>query len=283
MEPLSAACCLACLQLGEPNEPRMPPSWNRPEVSLAPSGRSDDLALAARFGLAVAARRDPTQWQLVRSTRTLALCSPDAMGGMHLELDVNSGPLARRLRSSRRDEPLPRAIGLPRRQAPPRVVDATAGLCRDAMVLAQLGCQVVAIESVPALAALAQAAISGSGFEDRLQIVAADSVAWLARLAPGDAPDVVYLDPMFAEGNRAQVKKDMQVCRALAGPPGDPGALFAAARSAARERVVVKRHPDLPPLADGASFAVVGERVRFDVYLQPGQGPGGPLSGSPGQ
>jgi hypothetical protein len=45
--------------------------------------------------------------------------------------------------------------------------------------------------------------------------------------------------------------------------------LFAAARAAARERVVVKRDAKAPPLAPGPSFAVDGERVRFDVYLAP--------------
>lgn len=136
------------------------------------------------------------------------------------------------------------------------------------MVLAHLGCQVIAIERVPALAMLAKNAIASSGLADRLQIVAADAVAWLQALPPAEAPAVVYLDPMFAEEGRAQVKKDMQVCRALAGPPDPPEPLFAAARAVARDRVVVKRHPNLPPLAEGVSFTVGGERVRFDVYLR---------------
>lgn len=115
---------------------------------------------------------------------------------------------------------------------------------------------------------LAADAASGTAFAGSLEVVAADAVAWLDALPPEQAPAVVYLDPMFAEGGRAQVKKDMQVCRALAGPPADGEALFAAARRAARERVVVKRHPGAPPLAPGVSFAVGGERIRFDVYLR---------------
>ena len=62
----------------------------------------------------------------------------------------------------------------------------------------------------------------------------------------------------------------MQACRALAGPPTDTSALLAAARAAARDRVVVKRHPQHPPLADDVSFEVRGDRVRFDVYLTSG-------------
>ena len=257
------------MDLGEPNHARMPPSWERPEVTLAPPVRGNDLALAAACGIRAAAARDPTTWQFVRNVRGgLDLRAPDAMGGWQLELDLSSGPLARRLRTSRPDEPLPRAIGLTRRQEALRVVDATAGLCRDALVLAHLGCRVVAIERVPALVMLVQAALDRSSMGDRLQVVAGDAIAWLAARSAAEAPDVVYLDPMFTEAGKAQVKKDMQVCRALAGPPQDLEALFAMARRTARTRVVVKRAPDGMPLAPGASFVVDGERVRFDVYLQ---------------
>ena len=256
----------------------MAPSWQRPEVTLAPSDGATvldaaDLQLAAECGVLPAAQRDASCWQLVRSGEGLELCTPAAIGGMRLRLDVRSGALSRRLRSSRRGDPLPRAIGLPRRHAPPRVVDATAGLCRDAMVLASLGCEVLAVERVPALAMLARNASAEAGLQPRLRIVAGDSLRWLAEHGPTFNPDVIYLDPMFDEAGSAQVKKDMQICRLLAEPAVDATALLDAARRVATERVVVKRHPHLPPLAPDASFAVTGERVRFDVYLAEGVKP----------
>jgi 16S rRNA (guanine1516-N2)-methyltransferase len=257
----------------------MAPSWQRSEVTLAPSDRPRDLELAGRFGVPLAERRDPARWQIVRSPTGLELCSPDAMGGSRLDLDVNSGPLARRLRSARRDEPLARAIGLPKRQSPPAVLDATAGLCRDAMVLAHLGCEVTAIERVPALAMLAAAAVEAAGLSPRLRVETGEAQARLQGLPADRAPDVVYLDPMFETTGRAQVKKDLQICRLLVGEVGEAAeltGLLAVARAAARERVVVKRHPDLGPLAPGVSFAVAGERIRFDVYLTPTPTPGTP-------
>lgn len=245
----------------------MPPTWQRSEVTLAPPARGEDLELAARFGVPVAAARDTTSWQLFRSDDGLVLGSPLAMGALRIALDPDAGAFARRLRTSRRDEPLSRAVGLPKRQVPPSVVDATAGLCRDAMVLAHLGCRVVALERVPALAMLAAAALQRSPLAERLHVERAEAAAWLTALAPAAAPDVVYLDPMFDATGSAQVKKDMQACRALAGPADDAAALLRAARLVARQRVVVKRHPHLPPLADDVSFRVEGTRVRFDVYL----------------
>lgn len=250
-----------------PNLGRMSPIWQRCEVTLAPGSRGEDLDLAARFGVPLAAARDPTCWQLVRSERSLDLRSPDAMGDLRVSLDLGSGPLLRRLRSSRRDEPLARAIGLPNRQDPPTVVDATMGLARDAMVLAQLGCRVVGLERVPALAMLVAAALRDAPFADRLRIEHAAAEPWLRALDAAAAPDVVYLDPMFDETGSAQVKKEMQACRALAGAPDDAASLLQAARQVARQRVVVKRHPHLPALADDVSFRVEGKRVRFDVYL----------------
>ncbi|MFY9342258.1 MAG: class I SAM-dependent methyltransferase [Planctomycetota bacterium] len=245
----------------------MPTRWSGPEVTLAPTPCRTDGASAAAFGVRVAAERRADQWQLVRTGQQLELVPPQASGLAAIGIDLASGPMARRLRSTKRDEPLPRACGLHRRTTPLRVVDATAGLCRDAMILASLACEVVAIERVPALAFLAHAAVAGSWLDARLRVRCGDAAEYLSTLAEAERPDVVCLDPMFEDHGKAQVKKDMQVCRALAGPPEDVAALFAAAQAMARERVVVKRSPGSAPLVDGVSFAVPGERVRFDVYL----------------
>lgn len=272
MARLPTTCCAADGRLGEPNRPRMQPRRESPEVTLAPPVGGSDLEIARKLGLRVAAARDPSVWQLVAGPLGWTLRAPESLGAMALELGASRGALAQRLRSARRTDPLPRSLGLHRAAVAPTVVDATAGLCRDSMVLAGMGCVVTALERVPALALLAMDAVRNAGLADRLQVLATDAVAWLDALPTPARPAIVYLDPMFGEAGKAQVKKDMQVCRALAGPPDDPTALFAAARAAARERVVVKRHPDEAELAPGVSFQVAGERVRFDVYLQPGAG-----------
>lgn len=245
----------------------MRPSGDRPAVTLAPSSVATDSARATAYGVPTAPARDPGAWQLVRDGRRLTLCGPVGDGGLAIDLDLAQGPLSRRLRQARRDDPLARAVGLGKAATAPRVLDATAGLGRDAMTLAHLGCTVLAVERVPALACLVAAAIDGTWLARTMTVRLGDALATLAGLADADRPDVVLLDPMFEEQGNAQVKKDMQACRALAGPPDDPAPLFAAARAAARERVVVKREASAPPLAGEPSFAVAGERVRFDVYL----------------
>lgn len=245
----------------------MRPSTLVPPVTLAPDANAQDRAAAAAYGVPLAPSRDPSAWQLVRAGRALELRAPAGPDAVVVALDLAQGPLSRRLRQARRDDLLPRAVGLTRRPTPPFVFDATLGLGRDAMTLAHLGCRVVGCERVPAFACLVQASIAGTWLARNLEVRGGDAVAALSALAPDDRPDVVLLDPMFETHGAAQVKKEAQACRALAGPPDDPAALFAAARAAARERVVVKRDAKAPPLAPGPSFAVDGERVRFDVYL----------------
>lgn len=248
----------------------MRPSWQAPEVTLAFGERGSHLAVAAAaYGLRLAEREGMEGWQLSGTVGRISIRSPRSEGGLHLDLESNRGPLAQRLRSARRDDALPRACGLQRRRSPLHVVDATAGLGRDALILAHLGCRVDAIERIPALAFLAHWTAAGCGLAAQLMVHVGEAGPWLAALPAEAAPDVVYLDPMFGEIGKAQVKKDMQVCRLLAGPPDDPVPLLAIARQVARERVVVKRHHGAPPLVDGVTFVVPGERIRFDVYVRP--------------
>ena len=83
-----------------------------------------------------------------------------------------------------------------------------------------------------------------------------------------EAPDVVYLDPMFPLRKRsALAKKEMRVLRRLVGDDEDAGELLEVARRAARRRVVVKRTPEAPPLAAAPTMSYRGKLVRYDVYL----------------
>lgn len=244
------------------------PRHNRaPWVFVLPVSAAD-AERCHRLGLAIAAAASPGQWAVRRTPeQMLELRAPDAEGPLTLSLDLRRGPLARRLATARRDQPLPRALGLHRRDPPPTIVDATAGLGRDALLLAHLGCRVEACERVPVLAVLVDDAAERANCRDRLTVHCVDAAAFLTD--HGDRSfDAVYLDPMYPTHGRAQVKKEMQVCRLLAGPPESTANLLHCAFAAARERVVVKRHPHELPLAGPPSFTVDGERVRFDVYLK---------------
>lgn len=181
-------------------------------------------------------------------------------------------------RASGGTELLGRAVGQGKK-ARLRVLDATAGLGRDAFVLATLGCDVLLCEREPVVAELLRAglALALHSPEQRL----ADVVGRLC-LYPGDAReidaqrlacvDVIYLDPMFPpRGKRAAVKKEMTLFQDLLQcAPGaeDADSLLLWALRQDVARVVVKRPAKAPELAGQApSHSIRGKAVRYDVYV----------------
>ena len=191
-----------------------------------------------------------------------------------IRVDFVSGAVAhRRLFGGGSGQMIAKAVGI----APgvrPTIIDATAGLGRDAFVLAELGCAMTLIERQPLIAAL---------LEDGLQRASADPevgpIVARMRLHSGnaiellgawenEAPQVIYLDPMFPHRDKsAQVKKEMRLFRPLAGDDDDAPALLDAALALATHRVVVKRPRKAPAIAGKPpSYTLEGKSSRFDIY-----------------
>ena len=193
-----------------------------------------------------------------------------------LELRGAGRPLAvdflelwRRRGAGARSEAVVRAVGAHRAGPGLRVLDATAGLGRDAFLLALAGCRVLACERSPVIAALFADGLRRAAAVRELapalpQLHCGDAREWLGRASF----DVVYLDPMHPQRRKsALVKKEMRWFRALVGADADAGELFAAAAAAGCPRIVVKRPRHGPPLAPAPAHALVGRSTRFDVYL----------------
>lgn len=158
----------------------------------------------------------------------------------------------------------------------PLVVDATAGLGRDAFVLAQLGCTLQLIERQPIVAALLEDGLERAhddaqvgAIVARMQFLAGDAIA-LMRAWPFAVPQVIYLDPMFPHRDKsAQVKKEMRLFRPLAGADADAPELLAAALALASHRVVVKRPRKAPCIAgEPPGYALEGKSSRYDIYAR---------------
>ncbi len=203
----------------------------------------------------------------------LRQAGPDAPGPVFADF-VGGAAAHRRRYGGGRGQHLARAVGL-RHGASPSVLDATAGLGRDAFVLADLGCRVTLVERSPVIAMLlrdalvrAVAAPEVSETAARMQLMLGDALALVGGLPEAQRPEVIYLDPMFPERSKsAEVKKEMRVFQRLVGADEDAPALLAAALAKARKRVVVKR-PRLAPPLDGPkpSGSVQGKSTRFDIY-----------------
>lgn len=156
----------------------------------------------------------------------------------------------------------------------PVVVDATAGLGRDAFVLARLGCAMTLIERQPLIAALLEDGLLraladpvAGATAAQMNLICANAIDVL-RAWNGAPPQVIYLDPMFPHRDTsALAKKEMRIFRHLVGDDEDTSALLEAALALASHRVVVKRSRKAPAIAgEPPGYVLEGKSSRFDIY-----------------
>ncbi|VAW75416.1 16S rRNA (guanine(1516)-N(2))-methyltransferase [hydrothermal vent metagenome] len=203
-------------------------------------------------------------------------CADDkALDGVNV--DFVGGALGHRLRfGGGRGQPLARAVGI-KSGFDPVVWDATAGLGRDAFVLASIGCQVTLCERSPVLAALLDDGLQratlntdiGDWIQSRMTLRFGDSAHKLAALPETQAPDTVYLDPMYPAGKSSVlVKKEIRAVQQLVGEDTDSLAILDAALTIARRRVVVKRPQRAGPLHDRTpNTSIESKKTRYDIYV----------------
>ncbi len=189
-------------------------------------------------------------------------------------VDFVSGAVAHRRKfGGGRGQDIAKAIGL-KHGFNPTVLDATAGLGRDAFLLASLGCTVTMMERQLPVAALLddglargqQDADIGQWLSERLTLINESSISGMEKL---DNIDVVYLDPMYPHREKsAAVKKEMRVFQTLVGSDPDADDLLDKALALAKYRVVVKRPSYAEPLnGKKPSTSIKMKKNRFDVYV----------------
>ena len=147
-----------------------------------------------------------------------------------------------------------------------RIIDCGCGFGDDSVLLSMFGATVIAYESNPLLACLADSALNKLNLKPQLQLIAQD--AFTADLA-SQQPTCIYLDPMF---NPAKL-----------GTPGIKAQLYRLCNQDSPEpdfghivkmliplncRVVVKRHPKAPQLLPQyrPTRVISGTQIRFDIY-----------------
>lgn len=233
---------------------------------------------AERYGYALSEQPDDDYiLQLRFDADHLCLFDTELDTGIHV--DFLHGATAHREKfGGGKGQAIAKAIGL-NKMKQPTVLDITAGLARDAYVLATLGCQLILVEQSPVLYAL---------IDDAIQRALADtdgdhSVKNLTRLINADSltvmqqsdikPDVIYFDPMYPERKKsALVKKDMQILHKLIGTGENfqlsEQQLLATALQHAARRVVVKRPAHADAIGDTApTMSIASKKTRYDVYV----------------
>jgi len=206
------------------------------------------------------------QWQLIDQDE------PDVAP---VFIDFLSGKTAyRRKYGHAGGEAISKAVGIKKGHRP-NVVDATAGLGRDAFVLTILGCRVHMIERSEVIAKLLGDGLHraeqdekiGALIKDKLSLTCGDSRQELGSI-PFE-PEVIYLDPMFPHKEKsALVKKEMRMLQEVVGQDEDADELLKAALTIATTRVVVKRPTYADFLAEiKPNTSIKTKKHRFDIYL----------------
>ena len=188
--------------------------------------------------------------------------------------DFVNGAVGYRFRSgASRKDALARAAGFGKGSVP-TIIDATAGLGRDAFMLATLGAQVTLLERSRQVHdhlrdALARAAAENpelAAVVARMTLMQGDA----RELLPGLRADAVVVDPMHPpRTNGAEVKQEMRLLRDLVGTDPDAHELMQAALAADCKRVVLKWPLRAEPLEGlrKPSHSITGKTVRYDVFM----------------
>ena len=202
-----------------------------------------------------------------------------------IHVDFLSGALAhRRQFGGGKGQAIAKAVGLNKYPLPLTIVDATAGLAKDAFVLACLGCSLTLLEQNPIIAELVNSAIKLAENEEDFraikqqgfELIQADAITYLQNLSNKPDviyPDVIYLDPMYPERKKsAAVKKNMQILQKLLGhdasKQADEKELLDIALNTAVKRVVVKRPKGAPTLSEKKpNTCIESKTTRYDVYV----------------
>lgn len=212
---------------------------------------------------------------LVQTDQRLELRKLDEPKLGAVYVDFVSGSMAHRRKfGGRRGEAVAKAVGIKGVELP-SVIDATAGLGRDAFVLAVLGCQVRLVERHPVVYLLLQDGLNrayqnaeiGAMLRQNLRLL---NVRQINELNPQtDCADVVYLDPMYPHKQKsALVKKEMRVFQYLVGADSDADKLLSPALQLAKKRVVVKRPGYAEYLCKKPPhFSRETKNHRFDIYM----------------
>ena len=187
-----------------------------------------------------------------------------------ISVDFLSGEFQQRLKTLSKTQPLFKAMALEKGE---RVLDATAGLGKDAVSFCQYGVSVVAVEENPMIFALLEDGLRRAllhpqfhrKFSGKIELLQGSSLDYMKNI--GEKPHTIYLDPMYpVDPKSAKPKKEMAFLRDILSETKNIEALLEVALRTALKRVVLKR-----PLGSESigkpSHSFESKLVRFDMYL----------------
>lgn len=169
-------------------------------------------------------------------------------------------------KSSLQKELLARAVGVkgPYR---PKVLDLTAGMLGDSLLLLSFGCEVWACERHPVIRFLIESALLNAQHPKLKSFHFLPGEAFSV-LESAPMVDVIYFDPMFEDANeKTSPRKEMRIFRSLVGSDEDAIRVFKKSLDLKAKRLVVKRPRQSVFLLQKPSVEYIGKSTRYDVYF----------------
>lgn len=167
-----------------------------------------------------------------------------------------------------------KAVRIKKHEGILNVLDATAGMGEDSLILAAAGFNISMCEYNPIISALLSDSLKRAREDElladlvkRMELLKCDSIEYMNKLKK--APDVILLDPMFPERNKsALIKKKFQLLQRIESPCGDEARLLEAAINAKPKKIVIKRPLKGEYLANKKpDFSYSGKAIRYDCIL----------------
>ena len=162
-------------------------------------------------------------------------------------------------------QPLLKAIGY--KGHPLKILDITAGWGQDAWLMANIGCEVIAIENNELVFTFLDFLNkSPEAKPGNLNFILDDSFHYLKTIIR-NKPDVIYMDPMFQPNKKSASGKPLWILQQITNPDQEKTLfLFKEALKIPKKRVVVKRGRREKPFEGPLLCSFSGRAIRFDVF-----------------
>ena len=187
-----------------------------------------------------------------------------------LKIDIQKGALGWRLARPQHETHLKKAIG--RTERPLRILDATAGLLGDSMIMLALGHSVTAYEQSKILYTMLNNELNQFSETDSnlLNFQLINSNVCETKFSE-ESFDVIYFDPMYPEdrassARRSDLKKINSILE-IEGLASEPESTFTYLRNIPSTKLIVKRPLKADAFEGSINYQITGKSVRFDIYL----------------
>ncbi len=232
------------------------------QIKIDPSIQSSEThSQLNAYGIQVS---EASKWSLAKSKSDNWMIVDSEKRKLEIDFDTNKHDYNRSHKGS--GELIARSLGI--KEDIKNVVDLSAGLGIDAVLLAQIGFQVTSVERCPILIFLLHEAQKKTTRKEVKGInwILSDSKKFLTDYKL-ESPTSCYFDPMYPEKKKTALpRQEMVIFRELVGQDTDAESTLKLALQKGFVRTSVKRPVKAEELIEKPDYHLASKLIRFDIY-----------------